>query len=182
MGRGLGAGSRRKARGRRPPRPPEVSCPVSALPRGPLEQPGLLGVLEPWGVGSPLPVGPTGGPGGPVPRGWTLVGLHCQPTGPLRAPPPRPPGPPRGRPPGVGGAGRTGHARGISVPSPAGCGGPPPCLSLGRRRAPHATPAVPASPHLCSTCLHIGGISLAPWPPVPGGAAPTFGWRPLALS
>ena len=47
--------------------------------------------------------------------------------------------------------------------------------------APHATPGVPASPRLCSTCLHTGGISLALWPPAPGGVAPTFGWRPPAL-
>ena len=100
-------------------------------------------------------------------------------TWPLRAPPLRPPGPPRGRPPGGGGAGRTGHATGISVPSPGECGRPPPCLPLGRRRAPCATPGVPTLARLCSTCPHIGGISWAPWPPVPGGAAPTCGWRPL---
>ena len=168
----------RGAIGRRPPRPPGVSCPTSALPLGPLEQPGLLGVLGPWGVGSAFPAGPTGGPGGPVPRGWTLVRLHCQPPGPLRAPPPRLL---RGPPPGAGGAGCTGHATGTSVPSLGGCGRPPPCRPPGRRRAPRATPGVPASPRLCSTCLHIGGISLALWPPAAGEAALTFGWRPPAL-
>ena len=172
MGRGSCPGSRRGARGGCPPRPPGVSCPVSASPLGPLGQPGLLGVLGPWGVG------PTGGPGGPVPRGWTLVRLHLKPPGPLQAPPPRPLGQPRGRPPGVRGAGRTGHATGTSVPSPGGCGRPLPCVPLGRRRAPRATPGVPASPHLCSTCLEKGGILWAPWPPVLGGAAPTFGCVP----
>ena len=177
MGQGRCTGSRRGARRRRPPRPPGVSYRVSALPRGLLEQPGLLAVLGPWSVGRPLPVGPTGGPGGPVPRQWTLVALQRQLPGPLRASPPCPPGPPRGRPPGVGGTGHMGHGRGISVPSPGGCGRPLPCLPRGRRRASLATPGVPASPHLCSTCLHIEGISSAPWPPVPGRAAPTFGWR-----
>ena len=171
MRRGRCAGSMRGAIGRCPPHPPGVSCPASALPLGPLEQPGLLGVLGPWGVGSPLPAGPRGGPGGPVPGGWILVGLHRQPPGPLRAPPPRLL---RCRPPGAGGAGRTGHATGTSVPSLGGCGRPPPCRPPGRRRAPRATPGVPASPRLCSTCLHIGGIMLALWPPAPGGAAPTF--------
>ena len=178
MGRGRCAGCMRGAIGRRPPRPLGVSCPASALPLGPLEHPGPLGVPGPWGVGSPFPAGPTGGPGGPVPRGWILVGLHRPPPGPLRVPPPCLL---RGRPPGAGGAGRTGHATGISVPSLGGCGRPPPCRPPGRRRAPRATPGVPASPRLCSTCLHTGGISLALWPLAPGGAAPTFGWRPPAL-
>ena len=178
MGQGRCAGSMRGDIGHRPPCPPGVSCSASALPLGPLEQPGLLGVVGPWGVGSLLPAGPTGGPGGPVPRGWVLVGLHRQPPGPLWAPPPCPP---RGRRPGAGGAGRTGHATGTSVPSLGGCGRPPPCRPPGQRSAPRATPGLPASPHLCSTCLHIGGVSLAPWPPAPGRAAPTFGWRPLAL-
>ena len=177
MQRGRCAGSMREAIGRRLPRPPGVSCPASALPLGPLEQPGLPGVPGPWGAGSPLPLGPTGGPGGPVPRGWILVGLHRQPPGPLRAPPPRPP---PGRPPGARGAGRKGHATGTSVASPGGCGSPTPCRPPGQRRAPRATTSVPASPRLCSTCLHTGSISLAPWPPVPGAAAPTFGWRPPA--
>ena len=180
MERGRFAGSRRGARGRRPPRLPGVSCPVSASPRGPLEQPGLLGVLRPWGVGSPLLGGPTGGPGGPVLWGRTLDRLHRRLPGPLQKPPLRPWGLLRCRLPGVGGAVRTGHATGISVPSPGGCWRLPPCLQLGRRRAARATPGVPASPRLCSTCPHVEGISLAPWPPVPGGAAPTCGWRPSA--
>ena len=122
--------------------------------------------------------GPAGGPGGPVPRGWALVGPHRRSPGPLRAPPHR-----RlcGRPPGVGGAGRTGRATGTSVPSPGGCWRPPPCRPPGLQRALRATPGVPALPRLCSTCLHTGGISLVPWPLAPGGAAPTFGWRPLSL-
>ena len=132
----------------------------------------------PWGVGSPFPAGPTGGPEGPVPRGWILVGLHCQPLGPLQVPPPRLL---RGRPPGARGAGLTGHATGTSMPHLRGCGRPPPCRPQGRRRAPRATQGVPASSHLCSTCLYTGGISLALWPPAPGGGAPTFGWCPSAL-
>ena len=129
-----------------------------------------------WGARSQL--GPTGGPGGPVPRGWILVGLHRQPPGLLGMPPPRLL---RGGRPGAGGAGRTGHATGTSVPSLVGCGRPPPCRPPGRRRAPRDTRGVPASLRLCSTCLHTGGISLAPWPPAPGRAAPTFGSRPPAL-
>ena len=175
MGGGRCAGSGRGAIGRRPPRPLGVSCPASALPLGTLEQPGLVGVPEPWCVGSPLPAGPTGGPGGPVPRGWILVGLHRQPPGPLRVPPPRPL---RGRPPWAGGTGRTGHATGTSVPSLEGCGRPPPCRPPGRRRAPRATPGVPASPRLCSTCLHTEGISLALWPPAPGGSGTDFRMAP----
>ena len=162
MGRGRCAGTGRGVIGRRPPRPPGVSCPASALPLGPLEQPGLFGVPGPWGVGSPFPAGPTGGPGGPVPRGWILVGLHRQPLGPLRVPPPRLL---RGRPPGSGGVAGTGHATGTSVPSLQGCGRPLPCRPPGRRRAPCAKPGVPALPRLCSTCLHTGGISLALCPP-----------------
>ena len=177
MGRGRCVGSRRGAIGHFLPRPPGVSCPASALPPGPLEPPGLLGVRGPWGVGSPPPAGPTGGPGGPVPRGWILVGLHRPPPGPPRVPPPCRL---RGWPPEAGGAGRTGRATGTSVPSLGGCGRLPPCRSPGRRRALRATPGVPPSPRLCSTCLHTGGISLALWPPAPGGAAPTFGWRPPA--
>ena len=164
--------------GRHPPRPPGVSCPASALPPGPLEQPDLLGVPGPWDVGSLLAAGPTGGPGGPVPRGWILFGLHRQPPGPLRVPPPRLL---RGRPPGAGGAGRTGHATGNFVPSLGGFGRPPPCRPPERRRAPRATPGVPASPRLCSMCLHTGGISFALWPPALGGTERTFGWRPPAL-
>ena len=154
MGRGGCAGSRRGAIGRRPPRPPGVSCPASALPPGPLEQPGLLGVPGPWGVGGPLPAGPTGGPGVPPPR------------------------PLCGRPPGAGGARRTGHATGTSVPSLGGCGRTPPCRPPERRRAPRATPGVPSSPRLCSTCLHTAGISLALWPPAPGGSGTDFWMAP----
>ena len=130
MGRGRYADSMRGAIERRPPRRPGVSCPASALPLGPLEQPGLPDVPGPSGAGSPLPVGPTGGAGGPVPRGWILVGPHRQPPGPLQALPPRSP---RGQPPRARGAGCTGHATGTSVPSPGGCGRPPPCRPPGRR-------------------------------------------------
>ena len=98
--------------------------------------------------------------------------------GPLRVPPHRRL---RARPPGAGGAGRTGRAMGTSVPSLAGCWRSPPCRRPGLQRAPRATPGVSASPRLCSTCLHTGGISLVPWPFAPGGAAPTSGWRPLPL-
>ena len=154
------SGSMRGAIGRRPPCPPALSCPASALPLGPLEQAGPLGVPGPWGVGSPFPAGPTGESGGPVPRGWILVGLHRPPPEPLQMPPPRLP---RGQPPAAGGAGQTGHATGTSVPSLGGCGRPPACRSLRQRRAPRATPGVPASPPLCITCLHTGGISLALW-------------------
>ena len=163
MGRGRCAGSRRGARGRRPTSPPAVSCPSPALPRGPLGQPGPRGVPGPWGVGSPLPEGPTGGP---VPQGWTPGGLHRRLPGPHWSPLLPPPGPPRGQPPGGGGGtGRTGRATGTSVPVTGGCGRPPPCLPPGRQRAPRATPGVPASPRLCRTCLHIGGISWVLWPP-----------------
>ena len=132
--------------------------------------------------GEPAPRGAHRGArgAGPVPRGRILDGLHCWLPGPLRPPPFRPPGPPRAGPPGGGGAGRTGHATGISVPSPGGCGRRPPYLPLGRRHTPRATPVVPASPRLCSTCPHIGSISLVSSSPVPGGAAPTCGWRPPA--
>ena len=58
---------------------------------------------------------------------------------------------------------------------------PLPCRPPGLQRALRATPGVPALPRLCSTCLHTGGISLVPWPLAPGGAALTFGWRPLLL-
>ena len=122
--------------------------------------------------------GPTGGPGGRVPRGWILVGLHRRLPGPLWVPPPRLL---RGWLPGAGGAGRTGHATEISVPSLGGCRRPPPCRPPGLQCAPRATPSVPASPRSFSTCLHTGGISLVLWPLAPGGAAPTFGWRPPAL-
>ena len=122
----------------------------------------------PWGVKSPLPAGRTRGPGGPGPREWILVG-------PLQVLPPRFL---RGRPPGAGGARRTGHATRSSVSSLGGCGRPPPCRPPGRRRAQRATPGVPASPRLCSTCLHTGGISLALWPPAPGGSGTDFRMAP----
>ena len=51
----------------------------------------------------------------------------------------------------------------------------------GPQRAPRATPGVPALPRWCSTCPHTGGISSAPWPLAPGGAAPTSEWRPPPL-
>ena len=82
-----------------------------------------------------------------------------------------------GRLGGGGGAGRT-HTRRISLPAPQGFERPPPCLLLGRQRAPRAMPGVPALPRLCSTCPHIGGIWWVPWPSLPGGATPTCGWRP----
>ena len=122
--------------------------------------------------------GARGPMGGPVPRGWTLVGPHRRSPGPPRVPPHRRL---RGRRPGAGGAGRTGRAMGTSVPSLARCWRPPPCRPRGLQRAPGATPGVPALPRLCSTCLHTGGISLVPWPLAPGGAAPTSGWRPPPL-
>ena len=81
MGRGRCAGSRREAIGRRPPRPPRVSCPASPLPLGPLEQPGPLGVPGPWGVGSPFPAGPTGGPGGQSRGDGSLLGCTARPRG-----------------------------------------------------------------------------------------------------
>ena len=65
--------------------------------------------------------------------------------------------------------------------SPAGCWWPPPCRPPGVQRAPRATPGVPALPRWCSTCLHTGGISSAPWPLALGGAAPTSEWRPPPL-
>ena len=178
MGRGRCAGSMRGAIERRPPCPPGVSRPASALPHGPLGRLGLLGAPGPWGAGSLFPAGPTGEPGGPAPRGWTRVGPHRRFPGPLRVPPPRRL---RGRPPGAGGAGRTGRATGTSVSSLGGCWRPPPCHPPGLQRALRVTPGVPASPRLCSTCLHTGGISLVLWPLAPGGAAPAFGWRALAL-
>ena len=118
-------------------------------------------------------------------RGASPAGMDMDPVGPHR----RSPGPPRvpphlrlrGRLPGAGGAGCTGRAMGTSVLSLAGCWWPPPCRLPGLQRAPRATPGVPALPRLCSTCLHTGGISSAPWPLAPGGAAPTFEWRPPPL-
>ena len=184
MVRGRCAGSTRGATGRRPPCPPGVSYPTSASPLGSPAQPGHPGAPHPL---SPFPAGPTGGPGGPgesggpggpAPRGWTLVDPHRRSPGPPRVPPHRRL---RGRPPGAGGAGRTGCAMGTSVPSLAGCRRPPPCRPLGLQRAPRATPGVPALLRLCSTCLHTGGMSSAPWPPAPGGGAPTSGWRPPPL-
>ena len=73
-----------------------------------------------------------------------------------------------------------GHATGIGVPVPGGCGRPPPCLPPGRQRALRATPGVPASPRLCSSCPYIGGISWVLWPPLPEEAAQTCRWRPPA--
>ena len=125
----------------------------------------------PWGVGSPLPAGPKGGPGGPVPRGWILVGLHRQPPGLLLVPPPCLL---RGRPPRAGGAGRTGHATGTSVPSFVGCGRPPPCRPPGGRPALRATPGVRASLRLCSTCLHTGGNFVGIVGPRAGGSGTNF--------
>ena len=129
MGRGRCAGSRRRSRWRCQPRPPGVSCPSPASPRGPLGQPGPRDVPGPWGVGSLLSGGPTGRP---VPRGWTPGGLRRRLLRPRR-PPPRPsPGPPRGRLPERGGErGGTGRATGTSVPLPGGCGRPPPFLPRG---------------------------------------------------
>ena len=69
---------------------------------------------------------------------------------------------------GGGGAARTGRATEISVPAPGGCERPPPCLLLGRRRGPRATPGVPASCRLCSTCPHIGGNPLGSVAPLAG--------------
>ena len=132
--------------------------------------PGCAGAM---GCGEPAPRGAHRGA-----RGASPAGMDPCWAAPLWVLPPRLL---RGRPPGAGGARRTGHATGTSVPSLGGCGRPPPCRPPGRRRAPRATPGVPASPRLCSTCLHTGDISLALWPPAPGGAAPTFRWCPLAL-
>ena len=103
----------RGAIGRRPPCPPGVSCPASALLLGPLRQPGPLGVPGPWGAGSLFPAGPRGGPGGPALQGWTLVEPHCRFPGPLQVPPLRRL---RGRPPGDGGPGGTGRATGPPCP------------------------------------------------------------------
>ena len=106
------------------------------------------------------------------------MGPHRRPPGPLWVPPHLHL---RGRLPGAGGAGCTGRATGTSVPSPAGCWRPPPYRPPGPQRAPRATPGVSALPRWCSTCPHTGGISSAPWPLAPGGAAPTSEWRPPPL-
>ena len=87
----------RGAIGRRPPRPPGVSCPASALPPGPLEQPGLLGVLGPSGVGGPggaYLLGCTASPRGG--SGRLLLGLRV--AGRLRRGAPGVRGMPRGPP------------------------------------------------------------------------------------
>ena len=76
MGQGLCAGSMRGAIGRRPPRPPGVSCPASALRLGTLEQPGLPGVPGPWGV-----VSPQGGQGGQSRGDGSLLGCTASPRG-----------------------------------------------------------------------------------------------------
>ena len=152
MVRGRCAGSTRGATGRRPSCPPGVSYPVSASPLGSPAQPEHPGAPHPL---SPFPAGPPtggpggpgepGGPGGPAPRGWTLVGPHRRAPGLPRVPPHRRL---RGRPPGAGGAGRTGRAMGTSVPSLEGCWRPPPCRPPGPQRAPRATPGAPALPLL----------------------------------
>ena len=134
----------------------------------------------PWGVGSLLQGGPSGGPGGPFPRGWTPDGLHRRLPGPLRMPPLPHFGPPRSGPLGGGGRWAYGACHGDLRARPWVMWEAPPCLPLGWRRAPRATLGVPASPRLCSTCPHIGGILLVPWPPLPEEAAEACGWRPPA--
>ena len=113
-GRGLCAGSRRGARGRPPPRPPGVSCPPPASPRGLPGTPGPRGARGPGVPGSPPPEGLTGGRW-PALRGWIPGGLRRQPPGlrysmmvpPLKGRRPQPlplPGPPRCWAPSGGGA------------------------------------------------------------------------------
>ena len=144
---------------------------------------GCAASAEPVPSGAHRGARGTGGARGA--RGASPAGMDMDPDGaappapgPLRVPPHLHP---RGRLPGAGGAGCTGRATGTSVLSPAGCWRPPPCHPPGPQRAPRATPGVPALPRWCSTCPHTGGISSAPWPLAPGGAAPTSEGRPPPL-
>ena len=64
------------------------------------------------------------------------------------------------------------------MPSLGGCGRPPPCRPPGRRRAPRATPGVPSSHRLCSTCLHRRGHFIGSVAPRAGGSGTDFPMAP----
>ena len=148
---------------------------IAAGSAGAARSPGCAGAM---GCGDPVPSGAHRGPRGASPAGMD----------PCWAPPPAPGGAPGASScpsawPAAWGGGRRvyGACHGTSGPALGGCGRPPPCHPPELQRAPRATPGVPASPRFCSTCLNKGDISLVLWPLAPGGAAPTFGWRPPAL-